>query len=195
MTSRRFERVALYCASSDDIPEVYFEAARAFGRLLGERGIGVVTGGGRVGLMGACADAALAAGGEVIGVIPEKLMALEVGHSGLTSLEVVPDMQTRKKRMETLSDAFVALPGGFGTLDEIFEAACNTQLAYHLKPCGLLNVDGYYDGVVQWLERAIREHFVRPVHASIVVSADEPEALLQAMAQADLAGIAKWLDR
>jgi hypothetical protein len=190
-----FKRVAVYCASSDSVPEVYFEAARGLGRLLAARGIGVVFGGGVVGLMGACADATMEAGGEVIGVIPEKLMALEVGHHGVTRLEVVADMRKRKQRMEELSDAFIAMPGGFGTLDEIFEAACNTQLHYHLKPCGILNTDGYYDGVVQWLERAVRETFVRDAHRHIVVSADDPETLLTRMVEADLTGIPKWLER
>ncbi|MCX6896985.1 MAG: TIGR00730 family Rossman fold protein, partial [Verrucomicrobia bacterium] len=136
---RTFRRLCVYCGSSNHVPETYFAAARAVGTLLAERGIGVVYGGGRTGLMGAVATAALAAGGEVIGVIPEKLRALELDHGGLTELRVVDSMHARKLMMAELSDGFMALPGGFGTLEEIFEATTWTQLNYHRKPAGLLN--------------------------------------------------------
>lgn len=156
------------------------------GETLARRGIGVVYGGGRVGLMGAVADAALAAGGRVVGVIPEKLMALEVGHVGLTELHVVPDMHTRKMRMAEFSDAFIALPGGLGTLDEVFEAATWTQLNYHLKPVGLLDVDAYFAGLVAFLGHAADEGFIRPQHRSLVQVGATMDDLLEKLATCEI---------
>ncbi len=150
-----YNRVAVYCGSSSAVDPTYLMAAREVGKMLAERGIGVVYGGGRVGLMGACADGALAAGGEVIGVITDKLVGLEVGHQGLTRLEVVRTMHQRKMLMAELSDAFIALPGGLGTFEELFEAATWTQLNDHIKPVGLLNINAYYDGLMAFLRQAL----------------------------------------
>jgi len=166
--------------------------ARDFGALLARRGIGVVYGGGRVGLMGEVADGALEAGGEVLGVIPAKLQKLEVGHNGVTELFVVDGMHARKSMMAHLSDAFVALPGGFGTLEEIIEVTTLTILQYHAKPVGLLNVDGYFDHLVAWIEHAADLGFVRPQHRKVLAAESTPEALLDTLASADLPGLA-WV--
>ena len=190
---RRFRRVCVYCGSSNDVSEAYLRAARELGVLLAGRGIGVVFGGGRVGLMGALADGALAAGGEVLGVIPEKLQSLELGHLGLTELFVVDSMHARKTMMAHLSDAFVALPGGWGTLEEIFEVTTWTQLNYHHKPVGLLNVDGYYDRLLEFLAHAASEGFVRPAHRNLMQSSSDPAALLEAMAVVEIPELGRWI--
>lgn len=186
MEPRVFRSVAVFCGSSDHARPSHFEAARAVGRGLAERGIRLIYGGGRVGLMGAIADAALAAGGQVVGVIPEKLQGLEVGHRGLTELHVVADMHSRKELMARLSEAFIALPGGFGTLDEIFEATTWTQLNYHLKPVGLLNVDGFYDALVAFLSRAAADGFIRPQHQDLLQVDARLEGLLDRLATCTL---------
>ena len=183
---RQFRNIAIFCGSSSDAKRPYFDAARTVGSRLAERGLGVVYGGGRVGLMGAVADAALAAGGRVLGVIPELLRDLEVGHDALTELHVVPDMHTRKMKMATLSDAFIALPGGLGTLDEVFEAATWTQLNYHLKPVGLLNVDGFFDPLMTFLEHAAREGFIRPQHTALIQMDSTIDGLLQRLATCEI---------
>lgn len=185
-TPRTFRSIAIFCGSSSDAKPVYFDAARAVGAELARRGIRVVYGGGRVGLMGAVADAAMAAGGEVVGVIPEKLQALEVGHDALTEIHVVPDMHTRKMKMATLSDAFIALPGGLGTLDEVFEAATWTQLNYHLKPVGLLDVSGFFGPLVAFLRHAQAEGFIRPQHGALIQVADTIDALLGQLATCEI---------
>ncbi len=191
-TPRRFRRVAVYCASSTAIPAHYFDAAREVGTLLAHRGVGVVCGGGRVGLMGALADAALEGGGEVVGVIPQKLYDLEVGHRGLTELYVVDSMRARKSMMAALADAFVALPGGWGTLEELFEVATMTQLNYHDKPVGILNVAGYFDGLLGFLSRAADEGFVRPVHRELIQVDEDMAALLDKLARVPLPRVADW---
>jgi uncharacterized protein (TIGR00730 family) len=154
-------RLCVFCGSSPGLKPAYFESARTVGRLLAERGIGLVFGGGRVGLMGALADAALEAGGEAIGVIPRILETREVAHLGLTKLHVVETMHERKALMTEYADAFLALPGGYGTLDELFEAITWRQLKFHDKPSALLDIDGYFSGLVEFLERAVREGFIR----------------------------------
>ena len=171
-------RVCVYCASNDGARPEYLAAARALGTLLAERDLALVYGGGRVGLMGAIADAALAAGGEVIGVIPHALVQREVAHNGLTALHVVDSMHERKSLMAELSDAFIALPGGFGTLEEFFEVVTWTQLGLHRKPCGLLNVAGYYDPLVALIDRAVADGFIQPANRGIVVTESDPEALI-----------------
>lgn len=175
---RSFRRVAVYCGSSNAVDDRWFDLARQTGRFLAQQGLGVVYGGGRVGLMGAVADAALAAGGEVYGVIPHKIQSLEVGHTGLTELFVVDSMHARKAMMAYLSDAFIALPGGFGTLEEILEVATLTILGYHHKPLGLLDADGYYDHLVAFIERAADEGFIRPQHRGLLQVATDIEGLL-----------------
>jgi uncharacterized protein (TIGR00730 family) len=174
---------------------VYVETAAGLGRLLAGRGIGVVYGGARVGLMGTLADAALAAGGEVIGVIPAGLVAREVAHTGLTDLRIVKSMHERKALMSDLADAFVALPGGWGTLEEFFEVLTWAQLGLHRKPCGLLNVHGYFDTLLDFLDHTVREGFVRIEHSSMIAVAATPEALFERLAAAAPPAVEKWLDR
>jgi len=163
------------------------------GRLLAERGIGLVYGGGDVGLMGVVADAALAAGGEVIGVIPRALADKEIAHDGLTELYVVDSMHTRKAMMADLSDGFVAMPGGVGTFEEFFEAVTWTQLGLHQKACGLLNVDGFYSPLEAFIDRAVAEGFIRPAHRGIVVMDSDPGRLLDKLAVAVLPDMPKWI--
>ncbi len=178
--------MCIYCGSSGRVAEHYFETARQTGRLLAARGIDIVFGGGRVGLMGALADAALEAGARVYGVIPTRLVDLEVGHHGLTELHVVDTMHERKTRMAELADGFVALPGGWGTLEEMFEATTWTQLGYHHKPVGLLNAHGYYDHLIAFLSHAIDESFIRPTHQQLIQHDPDPAALLDKLARVEL---------
>ena len=186
-------RVCVFCGSSVGVNPAYAAAAVALGRALVARGSALVYGGGHVGLMGVLADAVLGAGGEVIGVIPHALNAREIAHSGLTKLHVVDSMHERKAMMAAMSDAFIAMPGGFGTYEEFFEAVTWTQLGVHKKPCGLLNVAGFYDPVIEFLDRAVREEFIRPQHrAAIIVDAD-PAKLLDAMDRAVLPDVPKWI--
>ncbi len=187
-------RVCVYCGSSPGINPEYAESARALGTRLAERGHGLVYGGGHVGVMGVIADAVLAAGGEVIGIIPQRLVDAEVAHLGLSRLEVVDSMHERKARMAELSDAFIALPGGFGTLDELFEILTWAQLGLHGKPCGLLNVGGYYTSLVQWIDHAVSEGFVRAPHRDLVMLDDDMERLLDRLAAHEPVAISKWVD-
>jgi uncharacterized protein (TIGR00730 family) len=175
-------RVAVFCGSSAGNRPAYAEAARALGRALAGRGIGLVYGGGRVGLMGVVADTVLQAGGEAIGVIPEPLLRREVGHVGLSELVVVDSMHARKARMADLSDAFVALPGGFGTLEELLEVITWSQLGIHPKACALLDVAGFFDPLLRMFDHAVEEGFVRPAHRSLVVVERDPERLLDRLA-------------
>jgi uncharacterized protein (TIGR00730 family) len=176
------KRLAVYCGSATPADPVYIEAARAVGRGLAERGIGVVYGGGRLGLMGAVADSALEAGGEVIGVIPDALVNAEVAHKGLTSLEVVRTMHERKARFTELADGFVNLPGGTGTMDELWEALSWAQLGYHADPIGLLNIAGYYDKLIDFWEHMGKVGFVRPQHQQMLLVSDTLDGLLDQMA-------------
>ncbi len=174
----------MFCGSSGGDRTSYLDAARATGVSLARRGIGVVYGGGRVGLMGALADATLEAGGEVIGIIPEMLAAREVAHRTLTSLHVVGSMHERKALMAAHSDAFLALPGGFGTLEELFEAVTWRQLGYHAKPCAVLNVDGYYDALERFCDAATDGGFVKPVDRAGVTFGADLELLIDALVAA-----------
>ena len=187
------KRVCVFCGSSVGVKAVYAEAAREMGRLLASKQIGLVYGGGNVGLMGVIADAALEAGGEVIGVIPRALSDREIAHTGLTHLHVVDSMHTRKAMMAELSDAFIAMPGGVGTFEEFFEAVTWTQLGLHRKPCGLLNVDGFYTPLVQFIDQAVTEGFIRPAHRKIIVVDDEPVRLLEVLSTIDLPDVPKWI--
>lgn len=175
------KRLAVYCGSASPAPS-YLALARDVGRALAERGIGLVYGGGRLGLMGALADAALAAGGEVTGVIPQALVDAEVAHRGLTELRVVATMHERKAAFTDLSDGFVTLPGGTGTMDELWEALSWAQLGYHALPVGLLNAGGFYDPLVALWEHMGRVGFVRPQHRELLIVADTLPALLDRMA-------------
>ena len=172
------KRICVFCGSSVGSLPAHAAAARELGRTLAERGLGIVFGGGKVGLMGVLADAALAAGGETIGVIPEALVAREIGHNGLTKLHVVRSMHQRKTLMADLADAFIALPGGYGTFEEFFEAVTWTQLGIHKKPCGLLNVNGYYDALLALLDRAVADGFIREANRTLVLDAPDVPMLL-----------------
>jgi uncharacterized protein (TIGR00730 family) len=187
------KRVCVFCGSSVGARPVYAEAAKKMGMLLAKKGIAVVYGGGNVGLMGILADAALAAGGEVIGVIPSVLAEREIAHSGLSDLRIVDSMHTRKAMMAELADAFVALPGGVGTFEEFFEAVTWTQLGLHRKACGLLDVDGFYTPLLGFIDRAVSEGFIRPIHRTAVVMDTEPEALLSKLANAVVPDVPKWI--
>ena len=176
-------RLAVYCGSATPADPVYIETARDVGRALAERGIGVVYGGGRLGLMGAVADSALAAGGEVIGVIPDALVNLEVAHRGCTELIAVRTMHERKQLFTDLSDGFVTIAGGTGTMDELWEALSWAQLGYHAKPVGLLNTAGYYDGLIEFWENMGTVGFVRAQHRELLIVETGLKALLDRMAR------------
>ena len=175
------KRLAIYCGSATPADPVFVETARAAGRTLAERGIGVVYGGGRLGLMGAVADAALEAGGEVIGVIPEALVDAEVAHKGLSELHVVPGMHQRKQLFTDLAEGFVTLPGGTGTMDELWEALSWAQLGYHSDPVGLLNAGGFYDHLIAFWEKMGDVGFVRAQHRDLLIVADTLDGLLERM--------------
>ena len=192
---RKLRRVCVYCGSSNHIDPHYRAAAQAMGAALVERGIALVFGGGSVGLMGEIADTVLQLGGEVYGVIPRKLKELEVGHDGCTELFVVDGMHARKLMMSQLADAFIALPGGFGTMEELFEVTTWTQLEYQQKPVGVLNVRGYYDPMLQWIAHANREGFIRDLHQDLILSKDAPNDLLDALELAQLPELARWIDK
>jgi uncharacterized protein (TIGR00730 family) len=172
-------RVCVFCGSANGHRPAYRGAAAALGRALAGRGIGVVFGGGRAGLMGVVADAAMAAGGEVVGVIPGALQARELGHDGVTELRVVASMHERKATMAALADAFVALPGGLGTLEETAEALTWSQLGLHAKPVGLVDAEGYWRPLVALLDHAVEEGFLSAAHRSLLVVDPDPEALLE----------------
>jgi uncharacterized protein (TIGR00730 family) len=187
-----YRRICVYCGSNTGGP-IYRSAARDLGTLLAGRGIGIVYGGGRIGLMGILADAALAAGGEVIGIIPEKLLDLELGHEGVTQMHVTQTMAERKRLMAELADAFIAMPGGYGTLEELFEATTWTQLEYHRKPVGLLNVAGFFDHLLAHLDHSVAEGFLRPIHRKLVQSAECPEDLIERLAQVEIPRLEEWI--
>ncbi len=188
------KQVCVFCGSSSGINSEYVEAARLLGRVLAQRRLTLVYGGGSVGLMGALADAALEAGGEVVGVIPRALQLREVGHSRLSALHVVSSMHERKAKMAELADAFVALPGGMGTLEEFSEILTWAQLGLHAKPCGLLDVAGYWRPLVAFFDHAVSEGFIRPEHRRFVVSAEACEPLLDALAGHSPPAVQRWID-
>lgn len=191
-TEPTLRRICVYTGASSGKRSEFASAAKAMGRALGERGIGLVYGGGHVGLMGLVADAALSAGSEVIGVIPSGLVDRELGHRGVTSLEVVPDMHTRKARMAELADAFVSLPGGIGTLEELFETWTWAQIGLHTKPIGLLNVDGFYDHLLAFLDLQVAEGFLPAASRAHLVVGTDPGQLIGSLA-ARRAGLAdRW---
>jgi uncharacterized protein (TIGR00730 family) len=189
------KRICVFCGANPGNDPRYLSAARTVGRMLAERGLTLVYGGGSVGLMGAVADAALAAGGEVIGVIPRALQLREIGHNGLTSLHVVSSMHERKAKMAELAHGFVALPGGMGTLEEFAEVLTWAQLGLHARPCGLLDVGGYYQPLLAFFDQAVAEGFVRPEHRRIVHLSDDIGALLDAFARYVPPVVEKWIDK
>lgn len=188
-------RLAVYCGSSPGGDPAYADAARALGREMAARGIGLVFGGGHVGLMGTIADAVLAAGGEAIGVIPTALRDKELAHKGCTELHIVATMHERKALMADLANGFIAMPGGFGTLEEIFEMLTWGQLGYHPKPCGFLNVGGYYDALFAFLDGCVEARFVTRVHREMIIASSEPDTLLDEIRVFQPPDQAKWLDR
>ncbi len=187
------KRICVFCGSSSGRGEAYRRLAVALGRVLAARGLGLVYGGGRVGLMGTIADAVLEGGGEVIGVIPEDLVKKELAHDRLTDLRVVGSMHERKALMASLSDGFIALPGGFGTLDEFCEILTWAQLGLHRKPAGILDGAGYFDRFLAFVDHAVAEGFVRGVHRDLLVVERDPDALLDAFAAYKPVDLAKWL--
>lgn len=191
----RIQSVCIYCGSNSGSRPAYTSAAREMGALLAQRRIRLVYGGGRVGLMGAIADAVLAGGGEVTGVIPESLVSKEVAHLGLKDLRVVASMHERKALMADLADAFIALPGGFGTLEEFAEILTWAQLGLHRKPHGLLNIEGFYDPLLAFFDHAVSENFIRQAHRDVVIAETNPARLLDSLADAQPPNLDKWIDR
>ena len=187
------KRICVYCGSSKGASPAYLEAAVKLGELLAARGIELIYGGASVGVMGRLADTVMAHGGRVTGIIPEHL-SRKVAHSGLTEIRVVNSMHTRKAMMIEMADAMIALPGGLGTFEEILEAAAWRQLELHTKPCGLLNVKGYYNGLLEFLDNAVKEHFVKPEHRAIFQVSAEPETLLEMLGNFNMNNVEKWLD-
>jgi uncharacterized protein (TIGR00730 family) len=185
-------RICVFCGSATGADPIYAERAAALGTLLAERGVGLVYGGAAVGTMGIVADAALAAGGEVIGVIPGHLRRREIAHEGLTELRVVGSMHERKAKMAELSDGFLALPGGAGTLEELFEVWTWAQLGLHDKPIGLVDVGGYYEVLVKFVEHMVAQGFLRPEHRDLLTVSSDAAALLDAFGEHEPHTVAKW---
>ncbi len=189
------QSICIFCGSSPGFDPAYVDAATTLGRLLAEEHLTLVYGGACVGLMGAVADAALAAGGKVVGVLPDFLQRKELAHPRLTELHVVASMHERKARMAELADGFIALPGGMGTLEEFCEIVTWAQLGLHQKPCGLLNAHSYYDPLLEFVSRMAEEGFIREQHTGLVLSAETPEALLEAMRAFKPLILPKWVDK
>lgn len=189
--------ICVYCGSADGIPPNYLGAARQMGMTLARRGVALVYGGGRTGLMGALADGALAGGGRVTGVIIESMNTHALAHDGLTHLEVTTTIHQRKARMYELADGYIALPGGYGTLDELFETLTWAQIGVHEKPVGLLNVNGYYDALLEMLDRAAAEQFIFAEHRQALLVDSDPERLLEAMLKHRPAreAVQRWMRR
>jgi uncharacterized protein (TIGR00730 family) len=188
--------ITVYCGSADNLSRDYIQAAYDLGKLLTRQGKTLVFGGGRSGMMGAVADGALDNGGEVIGVINDGLNTPRLAHAGLTRMEVFPDIQARKARMSELGDAFIALPGGFGTFDELFETLTWAQIGLHHKPVGLLNINHYFDPLIQMVEHAINEGFIYPDHRGLFCSASDPvELLLLLVDWSPPEDLARWVER
>lgn len=193
MTTHTLRRVAVYCASNDGTKPAYVATARALGTLLAQRGLTVVYGGGRTGLMGALADAAMAAGGEVIGVMPHGLVQREVAHQHITSLQIVDSMHERKAMIAEMADAFITMPGGIGTLEEFFETWTWAQLGVHRKPVGLLDAEGFWDPLMTLLDQLEREGFLRGTPREWLVRDTDPAALLTALETFEPPQVRRWL--
>lgn len=189
------KHICVFCGSNNGVRSSYKAAAQALGQALVRHELGLVYGGGNVGLMGTIADAVLAAGGTAIGVIPQALVDKELAHKGLTQLHIVGSMHERKAMMATSADGFIALPGGFGTFEEFCEVLTWSQLGFHQKPCGLLNVDSYYSPLIAMFDHATREQFIRPPHRSLVLEAQDPDRLLEKLASYEPITVQKWIDR
>jgi uncharacterized protein (TIGR00730 family) len=192
----RVERICVFCGASPGARPEYRETTAELARLLVREGIGIVYGGGGVGLMGALADAVITEGGEVIGVIPRALVDREIAHRDVADMRVVGSMHERKALMAELADAFIALPGGLGTLEELFEVYTWAQLGLHQKPCALLDVAGYYDGIADFLAHAVEERFVREEHREMLIVESDPRVLLERLRDfRPDAALPKWIDR
>jgi uncharacterized protein (TIGR00730 family) len=188
-------KICVFAGSRPGAQSEYIDAARQLGRSLVERDYGLVYGGGNVGLMGVIAEAVLEGRGYVIGVIPEPFVVKEVAHRGLSELRIVQSMHERKAVMAELSDGFIALPGSIGTMEEFFEVLSWAQLGIHEKPCGLLNVCDYYQHIVQFLDHAVEQHFLKPQHRSLLIVEQEPQSLLNRFEQFAAPRVTKWFDR
>ncbi len=189
------KRLCVYCGANPGARPEYIQAARNLGAELVHRNIGLVYGGASVGIMGEIADTVLAHGGEVIGVIPKALVDKEVSHNGLTELIVVKSMHERKAEMADHSDGFIAMPGGLGTMEELFEVLTWAQLGFHDKPCSLFNVASYYDPLIQFIDHAVEEGFIRPVHRGLVMMESDPKKLIDALESYKPTHIDKWISR
>lgn len=189
----KIDKICVYCGSSPGKNPAYTQAAKSLAKELCDRDIGLVFGGGAVGVMGVVADAVIEGGGEVIGVIPKALAVKEVAHYGLSELHVVASMHERKAMMAELADGFIALPGGWGTLEEIFEMLTWAQLGFHEKPCGILNSDGYYDGLIGFLENSFEQQFVNTLYRPLLMTAEEPAVLLNQFAGYRAPKVRKWM--
>jgi uncharacterized protein (TIGR00730 family) len=194
-TLANVKRICVFCGSNSGGDPAFSAAAREVGNRIASKQLGLVYGGGNIGLMGVVADAALASGGEVIGVIPQALVEKELAHRGITRLHVVRSMHERKALMADLSDGFIALPGGYGTLDEFCEIVTWAQLGLHSKPCGILNVAGYYNPFLEQIENAVRARFIRAEHRASLLVETIPERLLEQMERFEPAVTHKWIDR
>jgi uncharacterized protein (TIGR00730 family) len=186
-------RLCVFCGSSEGRDPAYLQAARALGETLAVDGIGLVYGGASVGLMGALADAALSAGGDVTGVMPRALVEKEIAHNRLSDLRVVGSMHERKALMAELSDGFVALPGGIGTFEELFEMWTWAQLGHHTKPCALLNVRGFYDGLIAFLDQVAERGFMKGVHRAMLIVGQEPMELIERLRAYEPPAVSKWI--
>lgn len=191
---RALRSICVYCGSSSGANETILAATVAVGELLVAKGIDLVYGGGAIGLMGLLADTVLEAGGRVTGIMPEGLFPREVGHAGLTELIEVSSMHERKTEMFRRSDAFIALPGGLGTLEELAEVATWSQIGIHDKPIGILNVNGYYDSLLAWLDRCVEDRLLKPENRNIIIDGDDPTTLLTALRTTTARVTPKWLD-
>lgn len=189
----KIKNICVYCGSSPGKNPAYSDAATSLAIALCNRGIGLVYGGGAIGVMGVIADAVLEAGGQAIGVIPKSLAVKEVAHDNLSELHVVASMHDRKAMMADLADGFIALPGGWGTLEEIFEMLTWAQLGFHDKPCGLLNIEGYYNGLIDFLENSFEQQFVSELYRPMLMKAQEPLALLDQFATYQAPKVRKWV--
>jgi len=189
------KRVCVFCGSSNGVRPVYAAAARALGRALAERKIGLVYGGGCVGLIGTLAEAVLEENGKVVGVIPQALVERELAHHGVSELIIVQSMHERKAKMAEFADAFIAMPGGYGTLEEFSEIITWAQLGLHRKPSGILNVDGYYDPLLLLFDRAVSEGFLRPAYRRLVIQEKDPGRLLDLLERCVLPPAEKWIER
>jgi len=189
------KRICVFCGSSVGVRPAYAEAAAALARHLVKLGVGIVYGGGNVGLMGVLADTAMAGGGEVIGVIPQSLFAKEVGHAGVMDLRIVGSMHERKALMADLADGFIAMPGGWGTFDEFCEILTWAQLGLHRKPCGVLNVEGYYDPLLAMFDHSVAEGFLKAAYRPMVITSTDPEELVAKMQAYRGPALDRWIDR